>query len=47
MVRPYPFDRIYGAFPGGGVPDRGSAVVRESTERYIAHVTADPSTTIG
>jgi hypothetical protein len=47
MVTPYPFNRIYGAFPGGIVPDRGSTVVRESADRYIAHVTADPSTTIG
>ena len=47
MVQPFAYDRVYGAFPGGVVPDRGSEVVHESAERYIAHVTADPSTTIG
>lgn len=47
MVKPYAFDRIYGAFPGGVVPDRGSDVVQESAERYIRHVTAEPATTIG
>jgi glyoxylase-like metal-dependent hydrolase (beta-lactamase superfamily II) len=47
MVKPHAFDRVYGAFPGGVVPDRGSEVVQASADRYIAHVTADPSTTIG
>ena len=47
MVKPYGFDRIYGAFPGGIVPDRGSEVVQESAQRYIRYVTADPKTTIG
>lgn len=47
MVAPYAFDRVYGAFPGGVVPDRGSEVVQESAERYIYYVTADPETTIG
>lgn len=47
MMKPFAFDRIYGAFPGGIVSDRGSEVVQESAERYIAHVTADPATTIG
>jgi hypothetical protein len=47
MVAPYRFDRIYGAFPGGVVPTRGNDVVQESADRYIRHVTADPSTTIG
>lgn len=46
MVKPYAFDRIYGAFPGGIVPDRGSEVVQESANRYIAHVTSGPETTI-
>lgn len=47
MVKPYRFDRVYGAFPGGIVPDRGGEVVQESADRYIRYVTADPSTTIG
>ena len=47
MMQPYAFDRIYCAFPGGIVPDRGSEVVQESAERYIRHVTADQDTTIG
>ncbi len=47
MVKPYEIDRVYGAFPGGVVPDRGSEVVQESAERYIHYVTADPETTIG
>jgi|SRR5665811_369151 len=47
MVKPFAFDRIYGAFPGGIVPDRGSEVVRESADRYIRYITAEPETTIG
>ena len=47
MVKPFAFDRIYGAFLGGIVPDRGSEVVQESAERYIRHVNADPETTVG
>lgn len=46
MVKPYEFDRIYGAFYGGVVPDRGSEVVQESAERYIRYVTADSEKTI-
>jgi hypothetical protein len=47
MVKPFAFDRVYGAFPGGVVPDRGGEVVQESAERYVRCVTADPETTIG
>lgn len=47
MVKAYQFDRIYGAFPGGVVPDRGGEVVQESADRYIHYVTAEPETTIG
>lgn len=46
MIEPYEFDRVYGAFPGGVVPDRGGEVVQESANRYIRYVTADPESTI-
>jgi hypothetical protein len=37
-VRPYAFDRLYGAF-GRAVERDASAAVQRSAERYIAHIT--------
>lgn len=37
-VEPFPFDRIYGAFPGMTVVADGKAAVRRSADRYVAFV---------
>lgn len=34
-LEPWPFDRLYGAFPGQLVPADGKGVVRRSAERYL------------
>jgi hypothetical protein len=38
-LRPYPFERIYGAWWSAVVREDGAAIVRRSAERYAAHVT--------
>lgn len=37
-VEPYPFDRIYGSWPGSIVRTAAQAAVTRSAERYIAHL---------
>ena len=34
-LEPWPFERVYGAFPGREITDHGKAVVARSAERYI------------
>ena len=37
-VEPFPFDRIYGAFPGLTVQQDGKAAVRRSAKRYLSAI---------
>jgi hypothetical protein len=38
MVRPYAFDKVYGAWWRRIVPEDGAAAVRRSAERYLEWV---------
>lgn len=38
-IRPYPFDRLYGGWPGAIVQEEATAAVRRSAERFLAHAT--------
>ncbi|HLK49624.1 MAG TPA: hypothetical protein VKT49_15885 [Bryobacteraceae bacterium] len=40
ILRPYPFDRIYGAFPHRTVASEGNASLERSAERYLRAVGA-------
>ena len=40
-LEPYPFDRIYGAFPGRQVMSGGAGVVARSAARYVELLGAD------
>jgi hypothetical protein len=40
ILRPYPFDRIYGAFPKRTVVRDAKAALEQSAERYLRAVSA-------
>jgi hypothetical protein len=42
-LAPWPFERIYGAFPGRQVMAGGAGVVQRSAARYIELLQADRS----